>query len=210
LSGERPFAAAASLAAVTAIGCLVAATIRTPGFGTADYVSELGVGDGSSVYRAGVLAAAIGVASYAVAVRRVVLAAGLLGASSLLFLGSAAVTCTPGCPLPPYQDTTAQDLLHAGASAGALGLAGLSMLVLAVRCQDRLVAAVCGIAALVELGFMAVTGIALLANTQGVVNGVLERCVVGAALSWLLVSGSLLAVRRPAGAQIGIRAGPAG
>jgi hypothetical protein len=210
LSGERPFAAAASLAAATAIGCLVVATVRTPGFRTADYVSELGVGGGSSVYRAGVLAAALGVAAYAGAVRRIVLAAGLLGASSLLFVGSAAVTCTPGCPLPPYQETTAQDLAHAGASAGALGLAGLAMLVLAARHPDRLVAAVCAIAGLVELGFMAATGIALLANTQGTVNGVLERCVVGAALSWLLVSGALLAVRGPSRAQIAVPAGPAG
>lgn len=204
MSVDRPAAAAASLAGAGAIGCLVVATIRTPGFRTADYVSELGVGGGSGIYRAGVLAAALGVALYAVAVRRLVLAASLLVASSLLFVGSAAVTCTPGCPLPPYQQTTAQDLIHAATSAGALGLAGLSMLVLAARYPDRLIAAACGIAGVLELGFMAATGIALLANTQGTVNGVLERCVVGAALSWLLVSGALLAVRRPAVAAIGV------
>lgn len=197
MSASRLAAAAAALTAGGAIGCLIVATARTPGFRTADYISELGVGAGSGAYRAGVLAAALGVALYAAAVRRVVLAAGLLVGSALLFVGSAAVTCTPGCPLPPYQDTTAQDVLHAGASIGALGLAGLSMLVLAARHPDTLVAAIDGFAGIVVLASMGVTGIALLLNSQGTVNGVLERLVVGGALSWLLVSGVVLAVRRP-------------
>ncbi len=199
MSGSRLAAAAAAATAGGAIGCLIVATARTPGFRTADYISELGVGAGSGAYRAGVLAAALGVALYAVAVRRVVPAAGLLVGSALLFVGSAAVTCTPGCPLPPYQDTTAQDVLHATASIGALGLAGLSMLVLAARHPDRLVAAIDGFAGIVVLTSMGVTGTALLLNSQGTVNGVLERLVVGGALSWLLVSGVVLAVRPSCG-----------
>jgi hypothetical protein len=196
MAPDRWLAGAAGLAGAVAIGCLVLAAARTPGFAAVDYVSELGVGGGANRYRAGVLVAAVGVAMFGLATRRVRLAGGLLGASALLFVSSATVTCTPGCPLPPYDpDTTVQDVLHAGASAGALGCAGLAMLVLAARYPDRLVAAVCGIAGVLVVALMALTGIALLVNSKGLLGGLLERGVIGAALSWLSVAGTTIALR---------------
>jgi len=195
---NRGFAAAAGLAAVIAGACLSVAAVRTPGYSAADYLSELGVGAAprSALYRVAVLYAALGVGMLGGALRRVRLVSGFLLVSAALFVGSASVTCTPGCPLPPHNpDTTLRDVFHAGTSAGALGFAGLAMLALAARWPDRLVAAVSRVAGWLMVGLIAAAGTALLVQSAGLANGMLERAVVAVALGWLLVVSVAVAIR---------------
>jgi hypothetical protein len=189
--------AAIPVAAATGVFLLVAA-VRTPGYAAADYLSELGVGAApqAALYRVAVVCAALGVGLVAGALRGYRVVAASLGASAFLFVGSAAVSCTLGCPLPPHDaTTTVQDVIHAGVSAAALGCAGLGMLALAGPCPDRLVRAASRGAGWLVLVLMAATGAALLVQSHGLVNGVLERCVVAVALAWLLTVSARLATR---------------
>jgi hypothetical protein len=193
----------AALAAAAAGACLLLAATRTPGYGPADYLSELGAtpAPAAALYRLAVLGAALGAALMAGVTRWFRLVSGLLGVSALLFVGSASVTCTAGCPLPPYNPaTTARDVFHAAISAGALGFAGLAMLALAVATADPLVGVASRIAGWLMVVLMAATGTALLVQAEGAANGLLERAVVAVALGWLLLVSALVAVR-PASAS---------
>jgi hypothetical protein len=121
-------------------------------------------------------------------------AAAALGASAVFFLGSAGVTCSPGCPLPPHDAPALRDLVHAGCSAAALGLAGLGALALAGH-PDRVLAACSRVAGWLVLALVAATGAMLLVQSHGLVNGLLERAVVVVALGWALAVSGLAAVR---------------
>jgi hypothetical protein len=195
---EVRFCGAAAASAATVAGvCLLVAALRTYGHTAADYISELGSDPSprASLYRVAVLCAALAVALIAGALRAMV-ASWLLGLSAALFVGSATVTCTPGCPLPPHDAAaTLRDLIHAGVSTGALGFAGLAMVVLAYTAPDARLRRLSGIAGVLVLVLMAATGVALLIQSHGLVNGVLERSVVVVALVWLIGAGAHLATR---------------
>ncbi len=196
----RVLAVLTGLVAAAAGGSLLIAAVRTPTYGAADYISELGVAPApaASLYRLAVLGAALGVGLMAGVARRFRAVGLLLGVSGLLFVGSASVTCTSGCPLPPYNpETTLRDVFHAGVSAGALGFAALAMLALALATQDRLVRELSRIAGWLMIVLMAATGAALLIQSEGAANGLLERAVVAVALGWLLLV-SALVIAHPA------------
>lgn len=192
----RPLAAASGLVTALAGGCLLVAAVRTPGYGAGDYLSELGLGPQADQYRIAVLGAALGVGLLGGALRGLRLAAGLLAAGAALLVGSATVTCTPGCPLPPHNPaTTVQDVLHAGLSVGALGLLALAMLAVASGSADRLFASASRLAGGLMVVSMGGTGAALLVQSEGLANGVLERVVLAVAAGWLLGAGGLVATR---------------
>jgi hypothetical protein len=146
--------------------------------------------------------------------------AGLARVAGALLLGggllgtlSAAVPCTPGCPLPPYQPSTTADLAHAGASALAVAAVVLAMLALAAVPEPRPAIARLRRPAIARLrrpaiarlrrggrvGFavaappVAALGLALLALGRGPVTGLLERGVLALTFGWLLVTSVLLA-----------------
>jgi hypothetical protein len=93
------------------------------------FVSEAAVdpGDVAGVsvawwYRAGLLAVSLGLLLLAAGLRRLwagwlgVAVTGLVAGSGALAVVSASVTCSPGCPLPPYETPAAVDLVHSAAS----------------------------------------------------------------------------------------------
>lgn len=55
-----------------------------------------------------------------------------LAGSAPLAAASGAVPCTAGCPLPPYESASHQDIAHAVASIGGFALAAVAMIVLAL------------------------------------------------------------------------------
>jgi hypothetical protein len=97
----------------------------------ATYVSESGVPGAphATLYAASMLLLALSLALLAVPARRT---CRLIGASLLLAAPmaatSGAVRCSPGCPLPPYDSPTVQDLVHAAAAIAALLLCALAIL----------------------------------------------------------------------------------
>jgi cytochrome bd-type quinol oxidase subunit 2 len=106
------------------------------------------------------------------------------------------VSCTPGCPLPPYESPSPADLVHAAASASALTLAAIAMLLMARAsdCHERLcrVSRVC---ARVTVPLLAAAGLAMLIVGRGYVTGVLERMALVASLAWLAWASLVVRVR---------------
>jgi len=70
-----------------------------------------------------------GVSRWAVGPAGVALA---FAAAAPLAATSGAVSCTPGCPLPPFESPSQSDIVHALASIGGFGLATGAMLLLAI------------------------------------------------------------------------------
>jgi hypothetical protein len=224
LGGLAALAAAAGGAAVGA----ALAGLPDPWAG---YVSEAGVPGSprAALYRAGLLGLSAALVLLAAALAGPARVAGaLLLGGGLLGTLSAAVPCTPGCPLPPYQSTTAADLLHAGASALAVAAVVLAMLALAAvpqpcrpaiarlrhpaiaRLRHPAIArlrhpAIARLRRGGRIGFavtappVAALGLALLLLGRGPVTGLLERGVLALTFGWLLVTSALLATDPGAG-----------
>jgi hypothetical protein len=159
------------------------------GPGLAGYVSEAGVaGAPHAVLYHGtlvVLVAATGAAALALrAPAR--LAALALGLAAPCLLVSSAARCTRGCPLPPFEPTTAGDLLHAGASIAAVGLCALAMLAAAWRALDQWVRRASRWAAGFTIPVLVTMAVGLLTVGHGVFTGVVERISLIGCLGWLV------------------------
>ncbi|WP_422738815.1 DUF998 domain-containing protein [Micromonospora sp. WMMD729] len=193
------------VAASAAAGCAVAgavavtvAVVAGPGPGFTGYVSEAGIaGSAHAVtYRIGVLALAAALLLIAAALPTGVrVAPALLATGAVLTTVSGAVTCSAGCPLPPFEATTVADLVHGGASIAATAAVVLAMVALAVSgpagpVVRRLAA---GTAAL-ALPLCATIGLAMLVVGRGSLVGVAERLVLGLAVLWGVATGTALAL----------------
>ncbi|WP_212822882.1 DUF998 domain-containing protein [Catellatospora sp. TT07R-123] len=193
VAGFAAAAAAAGTAAVMyALGVLPEPWLR-------GYISEGGVEASPRhwIYRTGILTLAASLVLLGAALRRLVpfvcaalVAAGGFGAVS------AAVSCTPGCPLPPYESSTPKDLVHAGASVAAVGLVVVAMgtvaliaLQPALRRTARVFCAVC-------LPLMLALVVGLLAVGRGMFTSVLERAALLPAVCWIAATGLLVLLRR--------------
>jgi len=195
---------AASAAAGGALAGAVAVTVAVvagPGPGLGGYVSEAGIAGSAyaSTYRIGILALAGALLLLAVAlppgVR--VAAPALLATSAVFTAVSGAVTCSEGCPLPPFERATVADLVHGGASIVATGAVVLTMAVLAVSQQAgpavrRLAARTAALA----FPLCAAVALAMLVVGRGTLVGVLERLVLALAVLWAMVTATVLAVGR--------------
>jgi hypothetical protein len=149
-------------------------------------------------YRIGVFAVALGLLLLAVAVRAwAALPAVLLAVAGLLAGVSGAVSCSPGCPLPPYEAPTFRDLVHGGASTVGVGLAALSVLVIAVgRSPGRLRRlSRAFLWPLIPLG--AVMTFCLLFLGRSWTLGVAERALLLAVLAWITLAGLVAARDEP-------------
>ncbi|SCL33646.1 Protein of unknown function [Micromonospora pallida] len=191
------------VAAAGAAGCVlggavavVVAVVAGPGPGLTGYVSEAGVaGSGyAPTYRAGVFALAAGLLLLAGALSAASRpAAVLLVAGSLCTLLSGAVTCSNGCPLPPFERATTADLVHGGASVLAVAVVVFAMIAVVLAptagTAPRRVAAV---GALAALPLSAAVGLAMLLDGRGAVVGVLERLLLAETISWGLLTALLL------------------
>ncbi len=203
---------AAIAAGVTGAIYIVIGVAALPDPWTGGYISEAGASSAPqhSLYRAGILLVSIALGLLALAVATAPGASPvahplvprwfpsgwvLLLVAAGLGAGSSRVSCTTGCPLPPYQATTARDLVHAGTSVVAVGFVALSMLVIAlahesgaVRRLARWGAAVCW----PPLVFLA---IAILAVGHGALTAITERIAVALVLFWALATAAVIARR---------------
>ncbi|SIR93209.1 DUF998 domain-containing protein [Micromonospora avicenniae] len=196
---QRPLITLRAAAASAAAGCTLAgagavttAVLAGPGPGFSAYVSEAGIaGSGHApMYRIGVFALAAGLLLLAVALPpQLRVAAALLGAGSASTALSGAVTCSAGCPLPPFERATVADLVHGGASIAATAAVVLAMVAVTL-CREaggrlrRLTA----VAATLALPLCAAIGLAMLLVGRSTLVGVLERVVLAIAVLWGLAA----------------------
>jgi hypothetical protein len=161
-------------------------------------VSEAGVGAQAGSYRLGVASLGLGLLLLGVALAAILPScAVLLGAGGVLAGLSSSVSCSAGCPLPPYQSPTTDDLVHAAASILAVGAIVLAMIALAAVAADPILRRVSRAAAWVVVPLLVVMGVAMLAVGRGHLTGLLERAVLLLATVWALTTCTHLA--RPNG-----------
>lgn len=170
---------------------------------TRGYISEGGVASSprDGIYRAGILALAGSLALLGLALRRLVpFVCAMLVTASVFGAASAAVSCTPGCPLPPYEPSTPADLVHAGASVVAVGLAVLAMAVVALIALQPVLRGTARVFSAVTLPLALLLVVGLLAIGRGLFTSVLERVALVPLVVWVVVTGVLLC--RPRGPVI--------
>jgi carbon monoxide dehydrogenase subunit G len=182
-------------AALLVVPLIVLAAVRTPGFGWGGYLSALGAlgAPWRGLYVAGVACAGAAIGLLGAVVRDVRAAAVLLWVSAAAFGGSAAVPCTPGCPLPvadgfPWNGpVTWTDTVHAGVSVAAFVAATGAMAVLSRRAPDWVVRRVSGVGAVALAAVMALQLVwAVLVRSHGPVTGTTERLAAATALLWIV------------------------
>jgi len=150
----------------------------------AEYVSASGVPGQphATLYRVGIFGLAATAGLLTVVVRGTLPFLPLAVAAPMIVM-SGAVTCTPGCPLPPYEQSTGQDLVHAATSILGVGLCALAML--AAAWQGSRFSRV---AVAVTWPLLAGTGVGIVAAGRGAATGVLERMALIACVVWLVVT----------------------
>ncbi|MFR9775536.1 DUF998 domain-containing protein [Micromonospora sp. MS34] len=198
---------ARAAAASAAAGCILAgavavtvAVVAGPGPGLTGYVSEAGVTDSgyAAAYRIGVFALAAAQLLLAAALPPALrTAAALLAAGGVGTVLSGAVTCSAGCPLPPFEATTVTDLVHGGASIAATAAVVFAMLaLLASPAAAPPVRRVAGVGAALALPLAAAVGLAMLIVGRGGLVGVLERLLLAVAAGWGVATAAALGLRR--------------
>lgn len=207
---RRPRPAWQALAALAATACalggataVIVAVAAGPTPVLTGYVSEAGVTTSGSAlpYRTGVfgLAAALLLLSVALpAPPRIVTALLVVAAGNTVVSG--AVSCSEGCPLPPFEAATVADLVHGGASVLAVACCVFAMLALA--CSPTVDTSVRRLAVTALSGALPLSGavgVAMLAVGRGTVVGVLERLLLALIVLWVAAT----AVRLAAGTTRG-------
>ncbi|PWR12097.1 DUF998 domain-containing protein [Micromonospora sicca] len=196
---------AASAAAGCALAGAVAVTVAVvagPGPGPTGYVSEAGVTDSryAAAYRIGVFALAGALLLLSVALPPALRVAGaLLATGGVLTLLSGAVTCSAGCPLPPFERPTVADLVHGGASIAATASVVFAMLaLLRSPAAGPAVRRIAAVGAALALPLSAAIALIMLTVGRGGLVGLLERLLLTVAVGWgLATAGALgLAGRR--------------
>jgi hypothetical protein len=220
----------AGVATVSGAVLVVVAVVATRRLWFGGYISEAGTASSgqAGLYRIGILGLAVGQvllgAALLVRVRPRWIGA-LLVAAGVFGVGSAGVTCSEGCPLPPHDTPTTVDLVHAGVSIAAVAAVSLAILALALLTEPaamtrwaalgerwtrwlpvttRGLAGLVGpsrLAALTVVPLVALDGVAILALGRGPVAGLLERAVLIGATAWTLVMCRRLAVPDPGDAS---------
>ncbi|MEU8068466.1 MULTISPECIES: DUF998 domain-containing protein [unclassified Micromonospora] len=190
------FAAVCLVAGVTAV---TIAVVAGPVPGPSAYVSEAGITDSgyAGAYRMGIFSVAASLLLLAGALPPGLrAAAGLLGAGAVATVVSGAVTCSEGCPLPPFEAPTVADLVHGGASIVATAAVVLAMLVLLFSpAADRGLRRIATVGAALALPVAAVVAAALLLVGRSALLGVSERVLLAVVAAWGLATSGYLAVR---------------
>ncbi|MEU5720486.1 DUF998 domain-containing protein [Micromonospora sp. NPDC047738] len=201
--------AARAAAASAAAGCVVAGTVAVtvavvagPGPGLTGYVSEAGVTDSgyAGAYRIGIFALAAALLLLAAALPPALRSAAvLLAAGGTCTVLSGAVTCSAGCPLPPFEAATMADLVHGGASVAATAAVVFAMLALVLApAAGRPLRRIAGAGAALALPLSGAIALAMLVVGRGELVGVLERLLLAVAAAWGLATATALGLsRRP-------------
>jgi hypothetical protein len=178
---------------------ITATVVAIPRLWWGGYVSEAGVASSghAEMYRLGAWLLALGQLLFALALGSTVerraagwigsVTVGLLVADAAFGGVSASVSCSPGCPLPPHETPTVQDLVHAGASILAVGLLCLAVLSLALLWPRGRLTVPSRIAAAVVTPLVTLDGLAILVVGRGHFTGLLERLVLLGAVVWTVV-----------------------
>jgi hypothetical protein len=202
-------AAGVALVATLAGTGLIAAAVAGRRLWLDGYISEAGVGASghAEAYRLGAGLVALGQAALAFALwghrhaRVVPVTIGLLAVDAAFGGVSASVSCSPGCPLPPYEPSTARDLVHGAASILAVGLLCLAVLSIAELWPPGPLVGPSRVAAIVVVPLVAIDGLAMLIVGRGHLTGGLERAVLLGAVGWTVaVCWRLLRARALGGA----------
>ncbi|MEV0001941.1 DUF998 domain-containing protein [Micromonospora sp. NPDC050980] len=200
--------AARRFAAAVAAGCVVAgavavtvAVVAGPGPGPTGYVSEAGVTDSgyAGAYRIGIFTLATALLLLAGALPAAARAASvLLAASAVATALSGTVTCSAGCPLPPFEAATVADLVHGGASIAATAAVVFAMLALVCSpASGPALRRVATVGAALALPLAGAVGLAMLLVGRGALVGVLERVLLTVTAAWGLTTAVLLSRRGP-------------
>ncbi|MEV4542502.1 DUF998 domain-containing protein [Micromonospora echinaurantiaca] len=191
--------AAASVAAGCTVAGAVAVTVAVvagPGPGLTGYVSEAGIAGTTyaRTYRIGVFALATALLLLAAALPPALRAtAGLLAAGGVCTVISGAVTCSAGCPLPPFERATVADLVHGGASIAATASVVLAMLaLLTTPGAPAALRRIAGLGAVLAVPLAAAIGLAILLVGRGGLVGTLERLLLAVVAGWGLVTATTL------------------
>jgi hypothetical protein len=176
---------------------LAVAVLATQGAWYAGYVSEAGVAGEPyrNAYRLGIFGMAAALLLLAAAVNRLaVLPAVVLLASGLLAGVSGTVSCSPGCPLPPFETPTAADLVHGGTSVAGVALCGLAVLLLALGRVDTDLRRVsrAAVGPVVALGIANAYGLAFVG--RGHLTGIAERVMLLVIVAWIVAAALSLAL----------------
>jgi hypothetical membrane protein len=191
-------AGAASATVLASAVLLIVVAVWTPDFGWSGYLSALGGPDASlrGPYAAAIVGAAFGVGLLAVALRALRAPAVLLAVTALCLAVSAAVPCTPGCPLPvadgfPWNGVVGwNDTVHAVVSAGAFAAAAVAMALVASRSADRVLRRLSAAGAPVAGALIVIqAGWTVFVRSHGPVTGTTERIAVAVALLWVILVG---------------------
>ena len=190
------------------------AVIGGPSPGLTGYVSEAGspTSPTATAYRLGVLGLAAALVLLAAALPAALrLATGLLAASGTATVLSAAVPCTAGCPLPPFDRPTLADLVHGGASiAGVAGSVFAMLAVALVAGAGRPLRRLSAVAAAIALPLSVMVGLAMLADGRGAVVGAVERLLLANLVAWALAAAITVGLARSGGTGTAPPTGPGG
>ena len=182
--------AAAGAALAGSVGAAGLAT-AVAGSAPATYVSESGVPGAphAGLYAASMVLLAAALALLAVPARRAswLIAACLAPAAPLAGV-AAAVHCSPGCPLPPYETPAARDLVHAAGAIGALGLCALAMLLSATLRVEPGVRRRGRIGLLLAYPPLILSAAGILLAGRSLFTGVMERLALVAVCAWVVLS----------------------
>ncbi|WP_238018368.1 DUF998 domain-containing protein [Dactylosporangium sp. AC04546] len=198
----------ALLAAAGAAGLAIAVAGSEP----FRYVSESGVAGApnAGLYRVGMILLAVSIALLSVPAWRTGRATGLPLVGQWGFLGglalavaaplagvAGAVTCSPGCPLPPYETPTARDLVHAGGAIGALLLIALVILVYALQPDPGPLRHAGRLAVALAYPPLILSAIGIVFAGRGLFTGLMERAALVAVSAWLVATAALHLRRKP-------------
>lgn len=198
--------AATATAAIGATGL----TFSVAGSAPWRYVSESGV-DGAphpTIYRLSMLLLAMALALLAVPARHTAhgfvpfgsgrlaavpawLAAAALASAAPLAALSGAVTCSPGCPLPPYESPQPRDLIHATGAIGALLLCALTILVYATQPDATALRHAGRLGVLLAFPPLILSAIGILLLGRGLFTGLMERAALAGVSAWLVYTAAV-------------------
>ncbi|WP_240944028.1 DUF998 domain-containing protein [Micromonospora thermarum] len=121
----------------------------------------------------------------------------MLAAGGLFTLLSGAVTCSAGCPLPPFERATVADLVHGGASIAATAAVVFAMLaVLLSPAAHPPLRRIAGTGVALALPLAGAIGLAMLTVGRSGLVGVLERVLLAVAAAWGLATAAALGLTR--------------
>ncbi|WP_327008070.1 DUF998 domain-containing protein [Dactylosporangium sp. NBC_01737] len=114
------------------------------------------------------------------------LAAAALALAAPLAALAGAVTCSPGCPLPPYESPQPRDLVHATGAIGALLLCALAILVYATQPDATTLRRAGRLGVLLAFPPLILSAIGILLLGRGLFTGLMERAALAAVSAWLV------------------------